>query len=101
MLRNLLKRSRQRMMLGSGSPMCQFMDVSLCDSGTECARGTRVQSEPTVGFWYRFYQGPKGRFQFGVTYFLLPPSGLVWGRWHCPQGHRQHVLHLLALLPPI
>ncbi|MGA2419719.1 MAG: hypothetical protein ABSG69_06505 [Candidatus Acidiferrum sp.] len=37
-------------------------------SGSSCAGDTRIQTEPTVGFWYRFYQGPKGRFQFGVTY---------------------------------
>jgi hypothetical protein len=24
--------------------------------------------EGTVGFWYRFYNGPKGRFQFGPQY---------------------------------
>jgi hypothetical protein len=37
-------------------------------AGAACAGDTRVQSEPTIGFWYKFYQGPKGRFQFGVTY---------------------------------
>ena len=24
--------------------------------------------EGTVGFWYRFYSGPRGRFQFGTQY---------------------------------
>jgi hypothetical protein len=24
--------------------------------------------EGTAGFWYRFYNGPKGRFQFGTQY---------------------------------
>jgi hypothetical protein len=37
-------------------------------TGSACAGDTRLQTEPTIGFWYKFYQGPKGRFQFGVTY---------------------------------
>jgi hypothetical protein len=24
--------------------------------------------EGTLGFWYRFYAGPRGRFQFGTQY---------------------------------
>ena len=27
--------------------------------------------EGTIGFWYRFYQGPKGRVQFGGQYSYL------------------------------
>jgi hypothetical protein len=37
-------------------------------AGGSCAGDTRMQTEPTIGFWYRFYQGSKGRFQVGVTY---------------------------------
>ena len=33
-----------------------------------CTAQTRVIMEGTVGFWYRFYNGPKGRFQFGTQY---------------------------------
>ncbi len=33
-----------------------------------CTADTRVLVEGTAGFWYRFYQGPKGRFQFGAQY---------------------------------
>jgi hypothetical protein len=33
-----------------------------------CAAHTRAVIEGTVGFWYRFYNGPKGRFQFGAQY---------------------------------
>jgi hypothetical protein len=40
-------------------------------SGSNCAGDIRSISEPTLGFWYRFYQGPKGRFQFGVQYSYL------------------------------
>jgi hypothetical protein len=40
-------------------------------SGAACAGDIRLIMEPTLGFWYKFYQGPKGRFQFGVQYSYL------------------------------
>lgn len=33
-----------------------------------CTGDTRAVIEGTAGFWYRFYSGPKGRFQFGTQY---------------------------------
>jgi hypothetical protein len=33
-----------------------------------CTSDTRALIEGTVGFWYRFYSGPRGRFQFGTQY---------------------------------
>jgi len=33
-----------------------------------CTSDSRAVSEATVGFWYRFYNGPKGRVQFGPQY---------------------------------
>jgi hypothetical protein len=33
-----------------------------------CAGDTRALIEGTLGFWYRFYKGPKGRFQYGTQY---------------------------------
>jgi hypothetical protein len=33
-----------------------------------CDGDTRNILEGTIGFWYRFYNGPKGRFQFGGQY---------------------------------
>lgn len=33
-----------------------------------CTSDTRNLLEGTVGFWYRFYQGPKGRLQYGMQY---------------------------------
>ncbi len=33
-----------------------------------CTGDTRALIEGTGGFWYRFYNGPKGRFQFGSQY---------------------------------
>ena len=35
---------------------------------SNCTADTRNQIEGTAGFWYRFYQGPKGRLQFGMQY---------------------------------
>jgi hypothetical protein len=33
-----------------------------------CTSDTRAAIEGTAGFWYRFYNGPRGRFQFGTQY---------------------------------
>lgn len=35
---------------------------------TNCTGDTRNIIEGTLGFWYRFYNGPKGRVQFGPQY---------------------------------
>jgi hypothetical protein len=36
--------------------------------GTSCSGTTRVLTEGTAGFWYRIYNGPKGKLQFGPQY---------------------------------
>jgi hypothetical protein len=36
-----------------------------------CTADTRAIIEGTAGFWYRFYNGPRGRFQFGTQYSYL------------------------------
>jgi hypothetical protein len=33
-----------------------------------CTGDTRANIEGTLGFWYRFYNGPKGRFQYGMQF---------------------------------
>ena len=33
-----------------------------------CQGDIRNIIEGTLGFWYRFYQGPKGRLQYGLQY---------------------------------
>jgi len=43
-------------------------------SGANCAGDIRLIQEGTLGFWYKFYQGPKGRFQFGVQYSYITKS---------------------------
>ncbi len=35
---------------------------------SNCTGDTRNMIEGTIGFWYRFYAGPKGRVQFGMEY---------------------------------
>ncbi len=40
-------------------------------SGANCAGDIRNIKETTLGFWYRFYQGSKGRMQFGIQYSYL------------------------------
>jgi len=34
----------------------------------DCTADTRALIEGTFGFWYHFYSGPRGRFQFGTQY---------------------------------
>jgi hypothetical protein len=41
---------------------------------TNCNADTRFVSEATLGFWYRFYNGPKGRVQFGPQYSYVERS---------------------------
>lgn len=36
-----------------------------------CTADTRALIEGTVGFWYRFYNGPRGRFQYGTQLSYL------------------------------
>jgi hypothetical protein len=36
-----------------------------------CSGDTRSVIEGTIGFWYRFYNGPKGRFQWGPQYSYI------------------------------
>jgi hypothetical protein len=35
---------------------------------SKCTSDTRALIEGTAGFWYRFYNGPRGKFQFGTQY---------------------------------
>ncbi|HVO57916.1 MAG TPA: hypothetical protein VMT51_09500 [Dongiaceae bacterium] len=53
-----------------GVPVNQFNP----SSGSNCAGDIRLIQEPTIGFWYKFYQGTKGRVQFGMQYSYLTKS---------------------------
>jgi TolA-binding protein len=35
---------------------------------SKCTADTRALIEGTLGFWYRFYKGPRGTFQYGTQY---------------------------------
>jgi hypothetical protein len=50
-----------------GTPVNDFNP----SAGSACAGDIRIIQEGTLGFWYRFYQGSKGRFQFGAAYSYL------------------------------
>jgi archaellum component FlaC len=43
-------------------------------SQSGCTADTRVVAETSVGFWYRFYNGPKGKVQFGPQYSYVQRS---------------------------
>jgi hypothetical protein len=65
--------------VGYGAPLfsnagCHTETAPVVGSGffpgslANCTSDTRALIEGTAGFWYRFYTGPKGRFQFGAQY---------------------------------
>jgi hypothetical protein len=65
--------------VGYGSPLFSnagcYSEVSpTVDTGftpatlASCTSDTRAVIEGTAGFWYRFYNGPRGKFQFGTQY---------------------------------
>jgi len=43
--------------------------------GGSCAGDIRLIQEGTIGFWHKFYQGPKGGFRWGIQYSYLTKSG--------------------------
>lgn len=50
-----------------------------------CTGDSRVVIEGTAGFWYRFYNGPRGRLQFGTMYAYLVRN--TWsGNGGLPKG---------------
>jgi len=44
-------------------------------SGGTCAGDIRIIKEGTIGFWHRFYQGPKGGLRWGLTYSYFEKDG--------------------------
>ncbi len=43
--------------------------------GGTCAGDTRVIMEGTIGFWHKFYQGPKGGLRWGIQYSYFTKNG--------------------------
>jgi hypothetical protein len=67
--------------VGYGSPL---LNNAGCDTETlpgaggfapgalaDCVGDTRNLIQGTIGFWYRFYKGPKGTMQWGPQYFYI------------------------------
>ena len=74
--------------------------------GGSCGAQTRDVQEITGGYWYDIYKGDRGRFRQGIQYGYAVREG--WSgapsrrrprNWR--QGHRQHVLDLVPLLPAV
>jgi hypothetical protein len=38
---------------------------------SKCSAQTRDLTEGTIGFWYRFHNGPRGRYQWGMQYSYI------------------------------
>ncbi len=58
---------------------------------SKCTGDTRILAEGTAGFWYRFYSGPKGKFQFGAQYSYVTRqtwygTGFSKGQGVTPEG---------------
>lgn len=51
-----------------GTPLSPGFNPS---NPSNCTGDTRAIMEGTIGFWYRFYNGPKGRLQFGPQYSYI------------------------------
>jgi len=82
--------------VGYGSPYANnsgcFSEVSpnnnngfLPASLSHCTADSRVVIEGTGGFWYRFYSGPRGKFQFGTQY-----SYVTRNTWSGANGIEPH-----------
>jgi hypothetical protein len=58
---------------------------------SKCTADTRAAIEGTAGFWYRFYNGPRGKFQFGTQYSYVTRqtwsgTGFTTGVGASPEG---------------
>lgn len=51
-----------------GAPLTPGFNAS---NPANCSGDTRSLIEGTIGFWYRFYSGPKGRIQWGPQYSYI------------------------------
>jgi hypothetical protein len=45
-----------------------FVSGPVPGSLSKCSAQTRDITEGTIGFWYRFHNGPRGRYQSGMQY---------------------------------
>jgi len=59
-----------------------FLPASL----SKCTADSRVVIEGTGGFWYRFYSGPRGKFQFGTQYSYVTRNTWSGANGIAPHG---------------
>jgi hypothetical protein len=91
--------------IGYGNPFfanygCYSETVPTANSGfapgslANCTGDTRALTEGTVGFWYRLYNGPKGRIQWGPQFSYV--NRATWADEahpaQCPNGCEPHGL---------
>jgi hypothetical protein len=55
--------------------------------GGACAGDIRLIQEGTVGFWHKFYQGPRGGMRWGVTYSYITKSGWSGAGGNSPKAN--------------
>jgi len=55
-------------------------------AGSGCNGDTRYIGEGTLGFWHKFYQGEKGRFQWGMQYSYFYKTGWSGSGGTLPTG---------------
>jgi hypothetical protein len=58
----------------TGTPLTAGFNTS---NPSNCTGDTRSIFEGSIGFWYRFYNGPKGRLQWGPQYSYIDRN--TWG----------------------
>ena len=71
--------------------------------GGSCGAQIRDVQEVTGGYWYDIYKGDRGRLRQSIPIWLCGSRRLVrsWRPRNRSQGHRQHVLDLVPLLPAV
>jgi hypothetical protein len=63
-----LKPRRSQLLPAPSTPLRCWDRVVSFPALADCDGDTWNLLEGTLGFWYRFYDGPKGRMQFGGQY---------------------------------
>jgi len=58
---------------------------------SRCTADTRALTEGTIGFWYRIYNGPKGRFQWGPQFSYVNRAA-----WSGKSGAEPHGLDAMV-----